>query len=218
MPSREKDALKGGEKMDRWKVLIIVILLGIGLLLVSIRSYIVVRGLEAQAASLAYENGLLKEELGYRDRWIEEKIDAVRRLNKEISVEDGQRILREIWKEAHEYTLPPDLVLAMVCVESAFDSKAVSTTGALGLMQVMPRYHPLPAGWDPFNIETNIAWGCTVLANYEKKMGDINGAIRAYYAGEKGAQWKEAEEYLHKVMDQLGRGPQVIHNDALAQP
>jgi soluble lytic murein transglycosylase-like protein len=204
--------------MDRWKVLIIAILLGVGLLLVSIRSYIVVRGLEAQAASLAYENGQLKEELGYRDQWVEEKLGVVRQLNKEISVEDGQRILKEIWKEAHEYSLSPDLVLAMVCIESAFDSKAVSTKGALGLMQVMPRYHPLPAGWDPFNIETNIAWGCTVLANYERKMGDINGAIRAYYAGEKGAQWKEAEEYLRRVMGKLGGGRQVIHNDALAQP
>jgi soluble lytic murein transglycosylase-like protein len=85
-------------------------------------------------------------------------------------------------------------------------------------MQVMPRYHPLPAGWDPFNIETNIAWGCAVLADYQKAMGDISLAVRAYYAGEKGAQWKDAEEYLAKVMVTLDQGLRAIHREVLTQP
>jgi soluble lytic murein transglycosylase-like protein len=208
---------KGGEKMAGWKERVIIILLGVGLLFLSIQSYINLKRLEAKAASLAHENGLLQEELGYRDRWIEEEMGVVRHLNKDISVEDGQLILREIWKCAREYKLSPDLILAIVCTESAFDCKAVSTKGALGLMQVMPRYHPLPAGWDPFNIGTNIAWGCTVLADYQKKMGDIKGAVRAYYAGKKGARWKDAEEYLGKIMVTLDRGPQATYKNVPTQ-
>jgi soluble lytic murein transglycosylase-like protein len=203
--------------MDRWKERVIAILLAVGLLFLSIQSYIVARRLEAQAGSLARENKLLQEELGYRDRWIEEKMGVVRHLNKDISVEDGRLILREIWRYAKDYKLSPNLILAIVYIESAFDCRAVSTKGALGLMQVMPRYHPLPAGWDPFNIETNIAWGCTVLADYQRKMGDIKGAVRAYYAGKKGARWKDAEEYLGKVMVTLDRGPRAIYKDVLTQ-
>ena len=187
--------------MHKWKAIVIgvVMISAIAILSVLLRTHLTVTRLEATIATLKWENSSLKEELGHRDHWIEQRMEEVTRLNKKISRMKARRILREIWKRAKEYTLSPDLIMAVIRIESSFDPQAVSDKGALGLMQVMPQYHPLPEGWDPFSIETNIAWGCAVLANYMRKTDDHRWAVRAYYAGEGGAQWEDAKEYLRKI-------------------
>lgn len=187
--------------MHKWKTITIgvVILSMVVTLLILFKAHLTVKNLKAQITTLTWENTLLREELGHRDQWIEQKMEEVTRVNKKLSFATGKHILREIWKRASEYDLNPDLIVAVIRIESSFDPHAVSNKGALGLMQVMPQYHPLPKGWNPFNIETNIAWGCAVLANYVRKMDSHQWAIRAYYAGEKGATWREAEEYLDRI-------------------
>ena len=198
---------KGNKKILAWKAMVIVVaIVSVSVLVfVLVRTHIMVKRLETQITTLILENSSLREELGRRNRWIEQRIDDVLRLNKEISREKARRILQEIWKRANEYQLTPDLIWAVIRTESCFDPRAVSDKGALGLMQVMPQYHPLPEGWDPFDIDINIAWGCAVLANYVRKMDDYQWALRAYYAGEKGAQWQEAEEYLVKIQKTLAQ-------------
>ena len=47
-------------------------------------------------------------------------------------------LLKAVHREATKAELKPDLVLALIQVESAFDSYAISRVGAQGLMQVMP--------------------------------------------------------------------------------
>jgi len=198
--------------MHKWKVIGIgvIIISAIAILGILVQTHLRVAQLEAAITTLRWENSSLKEELGRRNRWIEQRMEEIIRLNKNISREKARRILREIWKRAREYSLSPDLIVAVIRIESAFNPRAVSDKGALGLMQVMPQYHPLPAGWDPFNIETNIAWGCAVLGNYMRKTDDRRWAVRAYYAGEGGARWKDAEEYLLKIQQafaQIQRKP-----------
>lgn len=63
--------------------------------------------------------------------------------------------------------LPPDLVLAMIDVESRFDSWAVSPVGAVGLMQVMP-FWPRQLGVQNqlVRIAPNIRMGCEILRFY----------------------------------------------------
>jgi soluble lytic murein transglycosylase-like protein len=63
--------------------------------------------------------------------------------------------------------LPPDLVLALIEVESRFDRWAVSRSGAVGLMQVMP-FWPLQLGGSDelVNIAPNIRIGCEILRYY----------------------------------------------------
>ncbi len=63
--------------------------------------------------------------------------------------------------------LPPDLVLALIEVESRFDRMAVSRSGAVGLMQVMP-FWPLQLGASDELVEVapNIRIGCEILRYY----------------------------------------------------
>jgi len=63
--------------------------------------------------------------------------------------------------------LPPDLVLAMIEVESRFDRWAVSPAGAVGLMQVMPFWpHELGVQNQLVRVEPNIRMGCEILRYY----------------------------------------------------
>ena len=63
--------------------------------------------------------------------------------------------------------LPPDLVLALIDVESRFDTWAVSPAGAVGLMQVMP-FWPRQLGLENqlIRIAPNIRMGCEILRFY----------------------------------------------------
>jgi soluble lytic murein transglycosylase-like protein len=63
--------------------------------------------------------------------------------------------------------LPPDLILAMIDVESRFDPYAVSPVGAVGLMQVMP-FWPRQLGVQNqlVKIAPNIRMGCEILRFY----------------------------------------------------
>ena len=86
------------------------------------------------------------------------------------SHEERMEILDHVFCEAKRdpsLALPPDLVLAMIDVESRFDKWAVSPVGAVGLMQVMP-FWPRQLGVQNqlVRIAPNIRMGCEILRFY----------------------------------------------------
>jgi soluble lytic murein transglycosylase-like protein len=86
------------------------------------------------------------------------------------SHEDRMSILDHVYCEAKRdptLLIPPDLVLAMIDVESRFDTWAVSPVGAVGLMQVMP-FWPRQLGVQNqlVRIAPNIRMGCEILRFY----------------------------------------------------
>ena len=92
-------------------------------------------------------------------------------------------LLRMIHKEATRADLDPKLVLAVIQVESRFDRFAVSSSGARGLMQIMPFWkkeigHPDD---DLFNPRINLRYGCAILRYYlDQKQGRLSDALAAY--------------------------------------
>jgi soluble lytic murein transglycosylase-like protein len=82
--------------------------------------------------------------------------------------------------------LPPDLVLALIEVESRFDRWAVSPAGAVGLMQVMP-FWPRQLGVQNqlVRVEPNIRLGCEILRyylrvenrNWSRALARYNGSV-----------------------------------------
>jgi len=85
---------------------------------------------------------------------------------------DRINILDHVYCEAKRdptMQLPPDLVLALIEVESRFDPFAVSPAGAVGLMQVMP-FWPSQLGVQNqlVRIAPNIRMGCEILRYYLK--------------------------------------------------
>jgi soluble lytic murein transglycosylase-like protein len=108
-----------------------------------------------------------------------------------------QKILRWcdlITRYAEENGLSPNLVAAVILIESAGDPHAYSRSGAVGLMQVMPRdglaatfqckngpcFSNRPSTEELFDPEFNIRYGTRLLASYIKRYGDLRQALKAY--------------------------------------
>jgi soluble lytic murein transglycosylase-like protein len=98
----------------------------------------------------------------------------------------AERILRAVQCESSKHVMlrdRPQLVLAVIDVESAFDPFAVSYAGAVGLMQVMP-FWPTELGLsrkDLIDVELNIRMGTSILAYYlERERGDYRRALGRY--------------------------------------
>ena len=102
--------------------------------------------------------------------------------------QDRLDLLQLVYREASRQELNPDLVLAVMQIESAFNRYAISRVGAQGLMQVMPFWR-LEIGRPQDNltrVETNIRYGTVILAHYiEVAKGDIVEAL-ARYNGSRG--------------------------------
>ena len=107
-------------------------------------------------------------------------------------------MLKAIHREATRAELKPDLVLALIQIESRFDQYAISRVGAQGLMQVMPFWKKEIGRPDDIltDMNTNLSYGCRILQFYLKKeKGNWMNAL-ARYNGSYGKYW-----YPERVMD-----------------
>lgn len=116
-------------------------------------------------------------------------------------IDDPKRrltLLKSIHREATRANLKPDLVLALIEVESNFDRFAISRVGAQGLMQVMPFWkNEIGRPEDNLtHIDTNLSYGCRILQFYlQKEKGNWMNAL-ARYNGSYGQYW-----YPERVMN-----------------
>jgi soluble lytic murein transglycosylase len=114
---------------------------------------------------------------------------------------------------AERYSLDPELIRAIIKVESSFNPYAVSEKGAMGLMQLMPDTAKEMEVEAPFEAEDNIMGG----SRYFKKLldtfdGNLRLSLAAYNAGPNRVLAKgsipripETEQYVKKVMREYGR-------------
>jgi hypothetical protein len=92
------------------------------------------------------------------------------------------RLARDI---AARHALDPALVLAIMRIESAFDPRARSPKGAMGLMQLMPETARRFGVADPWDAAQNVTGGAAYLRFLlERYGGDVTLAAAAYNAGE----------------------------------
>ena len=109
-------------------------------------------------------------------------------------------LLKRIHFEAKRAELPPELVLAVIDIESNFDRYAISVAGARGLMQIMPFWLDEIGRPDDnlMHIDTNLRFGCTILKYYmDMEKGDLIRAL-GRYNGSLGQQ-----KYPNKVLERL---------------
>ena len=85
---------------------------------------------------------------------------------------------------AREYKVPRELINAVIHAESSFDPDAQSSTGAVGLMQLMPDTAKSLGVDDPLDPVQNIRAGTKYLSQLIKRFhGDTNMALAAYHEG-----------------------------------
>lgn len=92
-------------------------------------------------------------------------------------------LLKSIHREATRVGLAPELVLALIDIESRFDHFAISKSGAQGLMQVMPFWLDEIGLKDDnlVDINTNLRMGCTILKYYmDMEDNDLIRALARY--------------------------------------
>ena len=109
---------------------------------------------------------------------------------------------------AAKYELDPNLVAAVIWAESSGDPKAVSTKGAQGLMQLMPKTARDMGVSDVLDPSQNVDGGSRYLREMlDRHDGDLSRALAAYNAGPEAVRkyggippFRETQNYVGKVM------------------
>lgn len=138
---------------------------------------------------------------------------------------ESVRVTRDVSDRADQYedlivghatlnNIRPDLVRAVIQVESGFNPRAVSPKGALGLMQLMPATARLLRVRNAFDPEENIRGGVQYLRQLlDRYEGDEQLALAAYNAGPLAVDrhgqavppYRETQQYVSKISGIAGK-------------
>jgi len=138
-------------------------------------------------------------------------------LNKEINEQSdvqnnyGGDYSHLIKAAAKKYNINENIITAVMKAESGFDPTAVSRTGAMGLMQLMPETAEALGVHNAFDPRENIEGGVRYLKDMLTEFGgNLELALAAYNAGPNAVKkyggippYEETQNYVRKVMSSL---------------
>jgi hypothetical protein len=135
------------------------------------------------------------------------------------------QIDRYIDEAAARHHVDPNLVRALVKVESNFNPRAVSRKGAMGLMQLMPETARMYAVRNPFDAAQNVDAGVRHLKGLlENFKGDVSLSLAAYNAGQGAVErnggippYTETRNYVKRITNLMAGGP-ALHVTIVSLP
>ena len=147
-----------------------------------------IKALDTASADIAQNRPLIDNQ---ESPWLyqsEQALLALMRHNRALAdrlnnAQHRHSLLQTVYYEAKRAGLDPDLVLAVIRVESNFRKYAISSAGARGYMQVMNWWSEIvgESASDLFNLRTNIRFGCAILRHYlDQERGNVHRALARY--------------------------------------
>jgi soluble lytic murein transglycosylase-like protein len=124
------------------------------------------------------------------------------------NVELADRVASAVVYEAGRAHISPSVLAAVLLIENApFDTSAVSSEGAIGLMQVMPmhvgNYRCLSG--DLLNVEANICHGARLLSMHLRRTKSLEAALRRYNGCVRGRNTPRCQRYPVRVLRTAAR-------------
>lgn len=127
---------------------------------------------------------------------------------------------------AAHHGVDPNLVKAIIKVESNFNPRAVSNKGAMGLMQLMPGTARQFKVTNPFDVQQNVDAG---VRHFSQLLQDFNGDVKlslaAYNAGEKAVTnhkgippYQETQNYVRQITNIYSSGEKIHFATATREP
>jgi soluble lytic murein transglycosylase-like protein len=162
--------------------------------------------------SLIGESSRSNEEFGSElDRSLRSRSACSAERNTQDAICSTPEDLTPLIEEAAGKTgLPGELISAVMATESGYRADAVSPTGAMGLMQLMPGTARALGVEDPYNPRQNILGGAEYLRHQLAHFGSIEQALAAYNAGPRAVEqyggippFGETQEYVRRVLQKL---------------
>lgn len=109
-------------------------------------------------------------------------------VNNKVTSTDAVQIVKSTMKWSKEFDIDPALLIAVQQIESGFNKYSISSAGAMGVMQVIPKWHldkmskaiVEVGNPEPFNIHTNIYLGAWVLKDCLRQYNLQGNALRCY--------------------------------------
>lgn len=127
-------------------------------------------------------------------------------------VKNAEKYLPLLRATEIKYGIPEDLLARMAYQESHFlddvvSGKRASSAGALGIMQLVPKWHP---NVDPLNVPAAIDYAGKFVRDLYSRLGSWHLAVAAYNAGEGNVRkyngvppFKETENYVDDIFTDL---------------
>jgi soluble lytic murein transglycosylase-like protein len=131
----------------------------------------------------------------------------------------AERAAWAVTREAARLRVSPSLLAAVMLVENrTLDSAAVSSQGAIGLMQVMPIHAgSYGCGSDDLrNVDANICHGARILHTYLMRTRSVRAALRRYNGCVRGANTPRCYRYPVRVLRTAARLRRDILASAIA--
>lgn len=139
--------------------------------------------------------------------WIKEHVQAWKPRPGRRHVPPPPQVVEAVQEVARRQKLDPELLLAVIEIESGYQSRAVSPKGAQGLMQLMPETQQRYGLEDPFDDKANIEAGASYLRQLMKRFNNLSLALAAYNAGPEAVKryqgippFAETREYVKLVL------------------
>lgn len=149
------------------------------------------------------------ESVGHRIHWMSEMSRRLARRVPDFS--ERTELIKTIRYEAQRVGIEPQIIFALIEVESNFRADAVSSAGAIGLMQVMPFWTDVlskGSSRELYEPRLNIRYGCLILRHYlDIEKGNLDRALGRY----NGSLGKMT--YPNLVYDRLDRNWQYRYDE-----